>query len=48
METVYVPGGLVYDPRSYRTYEEWKHNVRPHRCDSKHGSYRTYEEWKLR
>jgi len=38
--------GYQYDYRSYRTYEEWKHNFVVNRPLSNQRSYRTYEEWK--
>ena len=34
--------------RSYRTYEEWKHNVLNDILQYDISSYRTYEEWKLK
>jgi len=42
------PNKIDIVPRSYRTYEEWKHIADIHFIVGQMRSYRTYEEWKLR
>jgi len=47
METIFVQLSQTFSfPRSYRTYEEWKHLKKQIDNLSLQSSYRTYEEWK--
>jgi len=46
METTIPQPNPHQERSSYRTYEEWKPNVKLEIPNKNIGSYRTYEEWK--
>ena len=47
METSRYSTHNLFEPRSYRTYEEWKLSLAGETPTKAFSSYRTYEEWKL-